>query len=204
MSEITPQQRREHSDPREGYSPVPLPIVILAGLLGAFCVGYILYVEPNSPPEWGDGRTLAELRPAATANAPASAPGVANQIDGEALFAGRCAACHQASGAGLPGVFPPLAKSEWVIGNVDTLSAIVLHGIEGELTVLSQPFNGVMPPFKDQLSDAEISALVTYIRSAWGNGAGAVDAVAVAKIRQETNARAGAFKGGVELAQFRP
>lgn len=69
---------------------------------------YILFSEPFGAPGLGDRRTLADLRPAAGA--------AGGSADGKQVFAGNCASCHQATGKGLPGVFPPLAGSEWVTG----------------------------------------------------------------------------------------
>jgi mono/diheme cytochrome c family protein len=196
MKKISPQQRREHSDPHENNRPVPNFVLVLAGLLGLYGVGYIFTSNPDSSPQWGDGRTMAELSGGGAA--PASG-GTSDAINGEALFTARCAACHQASGAGLAGVFPPLAGSEWVQGKDSTLVAIVLNGIVGELTVRSQTYNGVMPPFKDQLTDAEIAAIATYLRGAWGNSSGPIAEQTVAEIRKQTADRA-PFQGNAELA----
>lgn len=197
MSKISPQERREHSDPRENNRPVPQYVLWLAGLLGIHGVGYILIANPNTPPAWGDGRTMAELS-AGSATAPGNA---ANALDGAALFTARCAACHQASGEGLVGVFPPLANSEWVNGADRTLVAIVLNGIEGELTVSSTKYNGVMPSFKGMLNDEEIAAITSYIRGAWSNGAGPIAPQLVTEIRKETAER-GPFHGDEELSKF--
>ncbi|MET0656836.1 MAG: cytochrome c, partial [Steroidobacteraceae bacterium] len=93
----------------------------------------------------------------------------------------------------------PLAQSEWVNGKPDTLVAIVLNGVAGEITVLSQKYNGMMPPFKDQLSDAELAALLTHIRSSWGNNSPPVTADSVSAVREKTNGRA-PFQGEAELA----
>lgn len=196
MRKISPQQRREHSDPHENSRPVPRFVLGLAGLLGIYGVGYILVENPNTSPAWGDGRTMAEL------SAGNAAPGNAtNALDGAALFTARCSACHQASGTGLAGVFPPLANSEWVKGAERTLVAIVLNGIEGELTVSSIKYNGVMPAFKEMLSDDEIAAIASYIRGAWGNGAGPIAAQVVTEMRKETGVR-GPFHGDEELARL--
>lgn len=75
--------------------------------------------------------------------------------------------CHQATGKGLPGVFPPLDGSEWVHGDARTLANILLHGINGEIDVAGTTYKGAMPSFQ-QLGDAELAA-VAYIRSRWSN-----------------------------------
>ncbi len=193
---ILPPQERENPEPHEGQNPMPWFVIVLTALLLAFGVIYIAGTSLDHAPALGDGRTLAELQ-----GAPAAAPGAA--IDGAAVYAARCVACHQANGAGLPGVFPPLAASEWVTGKESTLAAVVLHGIEGPLTVKGSTYNGAMPAFAAQLGDAELAALLTHIRSQWGNTAAPVTAETVAAVRRETAARTTPFKGDAELAALK-
>lgn len=194
--EIHTQQQRENPEPQEGANPMPWFVLLLTALLLGFGIVYIATSSISGVPAWGDGRTVAELRGAA----PAVSSGAA---DGAAIYATRCVACHQASGAGLPGVFPPLAGSEWVLGKDTTLAAIVLHGIIGPLTVKASAFSGAMPAFREQLQDAEIAALLTHIRSQWGNQAAAVSAETVAAVRKESAARSEPFKGDAELAPLK-
>lgn len=104
-----------------------------------------------------------------------------------------CTACHQANGQGLPGAFPPLAGSEWVTGRADIPIAIVLHGLQGEITVKGAKYNSVMMPWGTTFNDQEIANVVTYIRSQWGNKAPAVTAADVAKVRAATKARKASF-----------
>lgn len=194
--EIHSQQQRENPEPQEGVRPIPWFVILLTALLLGFGVVYILNANIVSTPTLGDGRTVAELQGAAPA-----AKGAA--VDGAAVFATRCAACHQATGAGLPGVFPPLAGSNWVLGKDTTLASIVLHGVTGPLTVNASVYNGTMPTFKDQLQDGELAALLTHVRSQWGNQAGAVSIDTVAAVRQSTAARTEPFKGDAELASLK-
>ena len=102
---------------------------------------------------------------------------------------GTCAACHMANGAGMAGVFPPLAGSEWVTGKAEVPIAIVLHGIQGEITVKGAKYNGVMTAWAAMFSDQEVANVVTYIRSQWGNKASAVTAAQVTAVRAATKAR---------------
>lgn len=104
-----------------------------------------------------------------------------------------CSACHQANGQGVPGAFPPLAGSEWVNGKGDVPIAIVLHGLQGPLTVKGQKYNGVMAPWGTTFNDDQIAAVVTYIRSNFGNKAPAVTKADVARVRAATKARKGAW-----------
>ncbi len=100
-----------------------------------------------------------------------------------------CTACHQATGLGLPGAFPPLAGSEWVTGKPEIPIAIVLHGMQGEITVKGTKYNQMMMPWGTTFNDQEIANVVTYIRSQFGNKAPAVTAPQVAAVRTATKAR---------------
>lgn len=106
-----------------------------------------------------------------------------NAADGAAAYA-TCAACHQANGAGIPGAFPPLAESEWVNGPVENLIRIQLRGLMGPITVKGTAYNSVMPP-NAAMSDDEIAAVLTYIRSNFGNTSSAVTADQVKALRSE-------------------
>lgn len=110
---------------------------------------------------------------------------------GKRLYS-NCMSCHQANGRGLPPVYPPLRASEIVLGDPETLVKIVMHGLEGKITVDGQLYNQVMPaaPLR---TDDEIAAVLTYVRSAWGNSASAVDAALVAKVLEETKGRNRSF-----------
>lgn len=79
--------------------------------------------------------------------------------DGAALFAQNCSACHQANGEGIEGAFPKLQGNVFVQGDPKAVAATLLNG------------RGGMPAFKDQLKDDELSAIVSYVRSNWGNKA---------------------------------
>jgi len=91
---------------------------------------------------------------------------------GEALFAGTCSVCHQANGAGLPGVFPPLAKSDYL---TDTKRAmdVVLRGLSGKVKVNGSDYDSVMPPM-NQLNDDEVANILTYVFNSWGNPGGRI------------------------------
>ncbi|HUN93968.1 MAG TPA: copper-containing nitrite reductase [Burkholderiaceae bacterium] len=94
---------------------------------------------------------------------------------GEALFAGTCSVCHQSNGGGLPGVFPPLAKSDFLAADLKRAVGIVLKGFNGKVTVNGSEYNSVMPPM-NQLNDDEIANILTYVVNSWGNAGGRVAA----------------------------
>src|SRR5262245_14548755 len=185
-------QRREHSDPHELATPAPWAVLVAIAGVVAWAISYIATSNITNDPALGDMRTVSVL-----AAQPAKA------VDGGQIFAAQCAACHQATGAGIPGVFPPLAGSEWALGKDALVVQILLHGISGGIEVKGTTYNGAMPPFGDKLSDDEIAAVASYVRSAWGNGAGKIEAATVKTARSATHDRAEPWKGGDELAQFK-
>jgi len=182
-------QRREEIDPSERSRPIPLIVAAVTLAVVGCGVAYILLSEPFGPADLGDRRTLADLRPAL------ARPG--QGADGQQVYNGNCVACHQASGKGLPGVFPPLDGSEWVNGDERVLANILLHGITGEISVLGQTYKGAMPPFP-QLTDAELAAVLSHVRSAWSNKAAPLKTELIEKERK-LNPRTAPFSGGDEL-----
>jgi len=111
-------------------------------------------------------------------------------LDGKALFAANCAACHQITGNGVPGAFPPLNKSPYVTSdNVERLASIILYGLQGEISVLGVNYNNVMAPLGGALNDKKIAAIMTYIRGAWDNKAGAVQPEVVIAMRTKWGTR---------------
>jgi nitrite reductase (NO-forming) len=103
---------------------------------------------------------------------------------GQALFAGTCSVCHQANGAGLAGVFPPLAKSDFLAGDPKRNISTVLQGLTGKLTVNGADYNSVMPPM-NQLNDDEVAHILTYVMNSWGNGGGRVSTEEVKAVRAQ-------------------
>ncbi len=110
---------------------------------------------------------------------------------GEALFAGTCSVCHQANGAGIPAVFPPLAKSDFLAADTQRAIAIPLHGLTGKVVVNGTEYDSVMPPMT-QLNDDEIANILTYVLNSWGNPGGSVSTEDVKKRRAEPVAAAAA------------
>ena len=140
------------------------------------------------------GDKVASLAPVAAAQK-SSAKGtltIEQQIEaGRALFAGTCSVCHQDDGRGLPNVFPPLAKSDYLVSNPQRAVEVVLNGLSGPVTVNGATFNSVMPPMS-QLNDDEIANILTYTLNSWGNKGPAVTAEQVAKTRATTKRAEGA------------
>ena len=101
---------------------------------------------------------------------------------GQTLFSASCAACHQVNGQGRPGVAPPLADSEWVMGSEERLIRIVLQGVEGPITAADATFDASMPSWA-AFNDEQIAGILTYIRRNWENTAAPVRSISVAAIR---------------------
>ncbi|MBB5034548.1 c-type cytochrome [Prosthecobacter vanneervenii] len=98
-----------------------------------------------------------------------------------------CGGCHQGNGGGIPGQFPPLAGSEYVLGGTERLVRIVQHGLTGPVTVKGQAFNtpGGMQPFGAAMSSQDLANVLTYIRNTWGNEATMITKEMVQKVRDE-------------------
>lgn len=189
--------RREYADPDEKVHPLPWFFIMFLGAMGMWGAFYITATPSGESSAYGDQRTVADLRP------PVAAAGAAPGIDGKQLFGAKCAACHQASGLGVAGVFPPLAGAEWVVGDPKVLTSILLHGLQGEIVVKGTTYKGVMPAF-GTLADAEIAAVLTYIRGDWGNQAAPVTEAAVKAQREATQAQKGPYAGGEALKALAP
>ena len=86
-------------------------------------------------------------------------------LNGQNLYAQNCASCHGSNGEGISGAFPPLVNSEWVTEDKSIPIRILLHGLQGEIDVQGQTYQGVMPSFKARLSAAKIVAILNYLRS---------------------------------------
>ena len=101
-----------------------------------------------------------------------------------------CLACHQATGMGIPGAFPPLAGTEWVNGDSRRLIAIIVKGIMGAMTVDGKIYATGMPSpvlaFPQLKDDKNLSDVLNYVRNSFGNKATeAITPELVGKVRAE-------------------
>ena len=137
---------------------------------------------------------VADLAPVAAA-AEAKAAGKLTKEQqiaaGAVLFKGTCSVCHQDNGEGLPNVFPPLAKSDYLLKDPKHAVEVVLNGLSGPVKVNGATFNSVMPPMS-QLNDDEVANILTYVLNTWGNDGGAVSKEDVQKVRASTKRAEGA------------
>ena len=164
----------------ESSGPVPVWTWVMVVVIGAWAAWYGLAAFAV-PPSYADTPTYAK-NPVAVANAPLaqSAPtkysgrGAAGGFDyaasGAQVYAANCAACHGASGAGVPGAFPSLAGDPVVTArDASEHIRVVLRGLHGK-PVRGTAYASQMPGFA-QLSDADIAAVVDHERTSWGNEA---------------------------------
>lgn len=163
----------------------------LVAVFGVFLYWSTMYVDRHGggfhPMVFTPGEMLADVE----ARVPRSEAD-ALLARGRQVYGTYCSACHQPNGRGLPGQFPPLAGSDWVLTEgPNRIIRIVLDGLQGPITVNGAEYNNVMLPWRDQLSDEDIAAVVTYVRGNkdWGNNAGPATPAQVKAIREATASR---------------
>ncbi|MEJ7588179.1 MAG: cytochrome c [Ferruginibacter sp.] len=101
---------------------------------------------------------------------------------GEEVYAANCAGCHQPAGEGMEGVYPPLAKSDY-LKNQERAIGIILHGQECEITVNGKQYNSFMAGFS-QLSDREVADVLNFVSNSWGNKNPVIKSAQIKKIRK--------------------
>ena len=179
IQQVHAQLRKKKPEKADGYSVLPL---VLLGLMccavffgSIYLAHYSLRFDPLVYSE----------------HANRAKPGAQGAVAGDPIAMGKrvfdttCIACHQATGLGVPGQYPPLAGSEWAQGPEERVIRIVLHGLNGPIKVEGKECNNVMAPL-GALRDDQIANAISYVRNSWGNKASIVTADAVAKIRAET------------------
>jgi mono/diheme cytochrome c family protein len=175
-----------HRRPERAHGFPKLPLLLL-GVLSAALLAGALYLAHHAggfdplianenirPPKGGFGTVQVTVTPA---------------MLGKRVYLANCIQCHQTTGLGVPGTYPPLAASDWVAGPEERLVRIVLHGVSGPITVSGKEYNNPMTPLGALLKDEQIANVLTYVRSEWGNTAPEVKPETVAKVRAETASR---------------
>ena len=142
-----------------------LPVLLFLILAGT--ATWLAYYGENAIP----GGALA-AGGKVEARTEAKTPAAMGGADGKALYLNLCASCHQPDGRGMPPTFPALAGNEH-LKDAEYVIKTVLHGKPGT----------AMPPFAAQLDDQAAAAVISYIRTAWGNDFGPVSPEEVAKLR---------------------
>ncbi len=174
----------EGADPPAPPSRAGGPFVMLASEPALVAVA-------AQPGELGDraAKVLARVgwpgKPGMAAAAPLSAADQTRFAAGQELYKNLCEGCHGADGREQPGATPNIAGAPNVIGDPGIPIRILLHGKEGAV--------GLMPAHGESMSDAEIAAVLTYLRRAWGQTASPIDAASVQQIRAATAGRTRAW-----------
>jgi mono/diheme cytochrome c family protein len=191
-------------EPSQAETPAPVPTWAWVMLILVAAFGLFYGIEQWSPakdfamtPTYGtftgspgpmDAAAAAALpanaAPAASQGSQTATTPPADAARGAALYSANCAACHQATGQGLAGVFPPLAGDPIVRAD-DPAEHIqtVLHGKQGS-TINGVSYASPMPAFAGILNDADVAAIVNHERTSWGNAAPTVTAADVAALRK--------------------
>ncbi|MEA3188837.1 MAG: hypothetical protein QOD99_2667 [Chthoniobacter sp.] len=187
---------REHAEPAFGTVPIPLWLMAVSGVavfwagayLGMFSGGFSsdVYNELSGAP-----KTTASAQQGGAPGEAAKGPSAADE--GKRYFTQNCVSCHQATGLGVPGQYPPLAKSEFVNGGSQRLAMILLKGLIGPVKVSGTQYNGAMPAWEKTLTDKKIAAILTYIRQEWGNQAPEVTVEHMTAARKELAGRSESF-----------
>jgi mono/diheme cytochrome c family protein len=182
--------------------PLPVWLYLVCGFLlflaGSSFTGFAIFGHDML--DQGPGGPVATAAADTTTQAPASPADL-----GKALYGGNCANCHQGSGEGQPGSYPPLVGSEYVLGNKGRLSAIMLAGISGSLTVKGATYGTqVMPGWSGNFTDEKLADIMTYIRSSWGNTANAVKPEEVSAARTKFTAHLASPYSEAELMKIAP
>lgn len=183
---------KETAGQNQGFVPVPFSLLVVFGLvvlwagvyLGTYSGGFSGKVFTEKPGQGGKSGPVAPPDPVKI---------------GEKLFNANCAQCHQQTGLGQAGQFPPLAASEWVLGSTNRLTHILVRGIQGSIHVKGGVYNNQMPAW-NTLKDEQIAGILSYIRQAWGNSAPPITKDQVAAGRKDAEPHGEAYTEGELLA----
>jgi nitrite reductase (NO-forming)/hydroxylamine reductase len=153
-----------------------VPTIILVGMTWA--------LQACSPDSGTDQSAATSDEPVVHGAEAAAGQMAVTLADGKAVYNANCSACHQPTGQGLSGAFPPLAGSDYLNGDRKQVLSAALFGLSGPITVNGKDYNGVMPSM-GYLSDDELAAALSYVFSSWGNTGSAVSVEEVAALRAE-------------------
>jgi mono/diheme cytochrome c family protein len=186
---------REQPEPKEGFEPLNLwMVVFIAGLL-FFAGSYLTRYSGGFRANHFDETHINDASEIPNLVAAAPDPNQAFKALGGKVFRENCAICHNDAGEGKPGIAPPVAASDWVSTNgIARITRLILEGGSGPITVSGVEFNvasAAMVGFRATLTDEQIAAVITFLRSTWGNSGDAVKPSEVAAIRAATADRAG-------------
>lgn len=167
----------------------PIQLWLIAVIMGAMFFGG-MFLFANSG---GFRSDVYDTDRISYSGGPAAGAAPDPMVMGKSVFMRNCAVCHQANGMGIANQFPPLVGSEWVLAEEwhgdNHIVKVVIHGLQGPVTVKGQPYNNQMAPWGKVLKDEQIAAVLTYIRNEWGNKAAPIPKEYVTKLREQTKDR---------------
>ncbi|HEY4301565.1 MAG TPA: cytochrome c [Candidatus Didemnitutus sp.] len=170
----------------QGYAAFPLVILGVMCSLIFFSSIYLAHYSAHFDPQiFNEHQEPSKGGPVV--------PVLTQPMRGKKVFNQICITCHQATGQGVPGTYPPLAGSEWAQGDEQRIIRIVIDGLHGPIHVENKDFNNAMTALGTTLRDEQIADVLTYVRQEWGNKAPPVDAETVTKIRAELGGRTESF-----------
>ena len=186
-----------HSEPVATRSSAPMWIIVvtLAFLFfgGLFLDSHGGWFDKNIYAPYKSSEQLESFQPKSGA--------AAAMARGKAVYESVCGICHGSDGSGKPGQAPALAASEWVTAKgINRLAHIPLAGVAGPIQVCGKEWNLNMAAMGAALPDEDVAAVLTYIRTSWGNQAEAVTADDVKKVRAEIGKSPQPYSGTQLLA----
>ena len=189
--------RQPDVEPAATSAPVPIWMIVLT--LALVFLGAV-YFDRHSG--WFDRRVFAPYSsPETLAGYQPKSGAAAMAARGKSVYESVCGICHGSDGLGKPGQAPPLAASEWVTKDLNTLARVPLVGLNGPIQVAGHDWNLSMAPMGAGLSDADLAAVLTYIRTSWGNQSSAVSEADMKAIRA---AISGNSPSAADLAKLTP
>ncbi len=187
---MTPEPQQPLATPLEAAEPqarrTPVPVAVIVLLFMLLYWGMIYFDQHSgwfSPEVYAPYHSVDEL---ALYQPPTGGP---NLLEGKAVYENICGLCHNNDGTGKPGQAPPFVGSEWALGTPDHMIRIPLVGLTGPVEVAGKQYNLSMPAMGAALSDDDLAAVLTYIRTSWGNKASVVTPAMVKAIRAKVGSR---------------
>lgn len=184
LQKVHAQLLREKEEPTENFAPMPLFLVALFMIMAFWAGVYLVRYSGDFGPFHYDETKIAGV-------GEDTGPREVDMMAlGKRVYSQNCVACHQSTGAGLPGIYPTLVGSDWVQDNPERLIKLTLGGLAGPITVNGQPYNNAMTAFS-RLSDQQIAAVLTFIRTDpdYQNNSHPVSEALVAEVRAAYGSR---------------